>query len=166
MPTHRADARRAYRPAIAVCPVVRFSFTGDSAKARIYSPASHGSPWLFTCKLEHVRGLFTTLKKIFFWNYERNTWQWDLLCVVILIFIFLTPKSWFDNGERGWRMLHQSPVAATVLLSAEVVGIEGDKGQIEQRVKAITGRSEVEVLNVRRVLDPEGRTRGFEVDIR
>ena len=113
-----------------------------------------------------MRGLFTTLKKIFFWNYERNTWQWDLLCVVILIFIFLTPKSWFDNGERGWRMVHQSPVAKTVLLSAEVVGIEGDMSQIEQGVKALTGRSEVEVLNVRRLLDPEGRTRGFEVDIR
>ena len=63
-------------------------------------------------------------------------------------------------------MVHQSRVATTVLLGTELVGIEGNKGQIEQRVKAITGRSEVEVLNVRRLLDSEGRTRGFEVDIR
>lgn len=63
-------------------------------------------------------------------------------------------------------MVHQSPVAATVLLSPEVVVNEEDKGQIADRVKAMTGRSTVEVLAVRRVLDPEGRILSFEVDIR
>lgn len=62
-------------------------------------------------------------------------------------------------------MVHQSPVA-TILLSPEVVGNAEDKGQIAERVKALTGRTNVEVLAVRRVLDPEGRTRSFEVDIR
>ncbi|HEX5888667.1 MAG TPA: hypothetical protein VFY61_08190 [Pyrinomonadaceae bacterium] len=122
--------------------------------------------WLLTCKLEIVRGLISTLKKIFFWNYARNTWQWDLLCVVILIFIFLTPKSWFASSERVLNTLHQSPVAKTLVLSPEVVGNEADKGQIEQHVKALTGRSTVEVVAVRKIVDPDGRTRSFEVDIR
>ena len=113
-----------------------------------------------------MRGLFTTLKKIFFWNYERNTWQWDLLCVVILIFIFLTPKSWFSSGERAQGTTHQSPIATTVVLSPEVVVNEGDKGQIEQQVKALTGRPKIEVIAVRRILDSNGRIRSFEVDIR
>ena len=113
-----------------------------------------------------MRGLLTTLKKIFFWNYARNTWQWDLLCVVILIFIFLTPKSWFSSGERAQGTVHQSRVVTTLVLSPEIVGNEEDKSQIEQRVKALTGRTEVEVLEVRRIPDAEGRTRGFEVDIR
>ena len=113
-----------------------------------------------------MRGLLTTLKKIFFWNYARNTWQWDLLCVVILIFIFLTPKSWFTSGERAQSMVHQSPVARTLVLSPEVVGNEADKSQIEQHVKALTGRAKVEVIAVRKVVDPDGRTRSFEVDIR
>jgi len=113
-----------------------------------------------------VRGFFTTLKKIFFWNYPRNTWQWDLLCVVILIFIFLTPKSWFDGSERPRNMVHQSPVARTLVLSPEVVVNEADKDQIEQQVKSLTGRSKVEVLAVRKVVGSDGRTRSFEVDIR
>jgi hypothetical protein len=117
--------------------------------------------WLPTCKREHVRGLTATLKKIFFWNYARNTWQWDLLCVVFLIFIFLTPKWWFEDSERLRNTLHQ-----TVILSPEVVSSEADKGQIEQRVKAMTGRTKVEILAVRPVVDSEGRTRSFEVDIR
>ena len=63
-------------------------------------------------------------------------------------------------------MVHQSPVAATVVLSPEVVSNEEDKAQITERVKAMTGRSTVEVLAVRRVRDAQGRTLSFEVDIR
>ena len=86
--------------------------------------------------------------------------------MVILIFIFLTPKSWFLSGERAQSMVHPSPVAQTLLLSPEVVGNEEDKRQIEQHVKALTGRPEVEVLAVRKILDSNGKTRSFEVDIR
>ena len=63
-------------------------------------------------------------------------------------------------------MTHQSPVAATVVLSPEVIANEEDKGQIAERVKKMTGRSTVEVLAVRRVLDSNGKTLSFEVDIR
>jgi hypothetical protein len=113
-----------------------------------------------------VRGLFTTLKKIFFWNYARNTWQWDLLCVVILIFIFLTPKSWFASGERALNKVHQSPVTTTLVLAPEVVANQGDKRQIAERIKALTGRTKVEVVEVRKISGPDGRTLSFEVDIR
>ena len=113
-----------------------------------------------------MRALTSTLKKIFFWNYARNTWQWDLLCVVILIFIFLTPQKWFTGSERLTNTGHQTPDARTVLVSAQVVGSEPDRGQIEQQVKSLTGRTKVEVLAVRPVVDSEGRTRSFEVDIR
>ncbi|HEU4796897.1 MAG TPA: hypothetical protein VFT02_14775 [Pyrinomonadaceae bacterium] len=122
--------------------------------------------WLLTCKLEDVRGLTSTLKKIFFWNYARNTWQWDLLCVVILIFIFLTPNKWFAGSERPPDSVHQSPVARTLVLSPEVIANEADKGQIERQVKALTGRDKVVVVAVRKVVDADGKTRGFEVDIR
>ena len=166
MPPHRADARWSYCRKKLHRQIVRFSFTCDCVDVRIYSPASHATAWLFTCKLENVRGLLTTLKKIFFWNYARNTWQWDLLCVVILIFIFLTPKWWFTGGERAQSMVHQSPVVKTLLLSPEMVVDERDKSQIEQRVRAMTGRSEVEVVAIRRVVDQNGRTSSFEVDIR
>lgn len=109
-----------------------------------------------------MQGLLTILKKIFFWNYERNTWQWDVLCVLILVFIFLTPKSWFPVGERPEEKWHQR----TLLLSPESVANETDRTQIEQRVKALTGQSNVEVLAVRKVVSPTGQTVSFEVDIR
>ena len=86
--------------------------------------------------------------------------------MVILIFIFLTPKSWFLSGERAQSMVHQSPVQRTLVLSPEVVGNEEDKARIEQHVKALTGLAEVEVLAVRKIAAPDGKTLSFEVDIR
>jgi len=113
-----------------------------------------------------VLGLLTTLKKIFFWNYARNTWQWDVLCVVILIFIFLTPKSWFSGSERSQAREHPNPIVKTVLVSAEVVGNEQDKGRIERQVQLMTGRDQFEIVAVRKVLANDGRLVSFEVDIR
>ena len=86
--------------------------------------------------------------------------------MVILIFIFLTPNGWFQSSELPRNIAHQSPDPRTVVLSAEVVDNEADRGQIEQRVKALTGRTKVEILDVRKVVDSNGRTRSFEVDIR
>ena len=30
-----------------------------------------------------------------FWTYRRGSWQYDIIVIVILAFIFLTPRSWY-----------------------------------------------------------------------
>ncbi len=89
-----------------------------------------------------------------------------MLCVVILALIFLTPKEWLARGERPRISGHQSPTSMTMVFGPEVIANELDKGQVEQRVKALTGRPTVEVVAVRKVVGPDGRTLSFEVDIR
>lgn len=39
--------------------------------------------------------ILATLKKTLFWSYDRGSWQYDVMCVVILAFIFLVPNSVF-----------------------------------------------------------------------
>lgn len=39
------------------------------------------------------------MKNIILWNYERGTWPYDIFCLLIVAFIFLTPKAWFDKRE-------------------------------------------------------------------
>ncbi len=109
--------------------------------------------------------LFNTIKRSFLWNYARTTWQWDILCVVILVFIFLSPKSWFDNSERQQALVHQSPTS-TLLVGPEVIEKTGDNAQLQDQVRIITGRSDAEVIGVRKVAGSDGRTRAYEVDIR
>jgi hypothetical protein len=103
---------------------------------------------------------------MFLWNYARNTWQWDGLCVLILVFIFLTPKTWFEGSERRAAGGHQTPTATTVLLGTEVVDNELDRSLIEQRVRTLSGRSNAQIVAVRKVLDKDGKTVGYQVDIR
>jgi hypothetical protein len=109
--------------------------------------------------------LASFLKKILFWNYERTSWQWDVLCVLILIFIFMTPKAWFTNSERQRAGLHQRP-SSSLLLGPEVVENEADRTKIQHHVRTLTGRPDAEVLDVRKVFDKDGKPRGYVVDIR
>lgn len=43
------------------------------------------------------RKILRALSHTFFWAYERGTWQYDLIVIAILAFIFVTPRSWFDD---------------------------------------------------------------------
>jgi hypothetical protein len=40
------------------------------------------------------------LSRTFFWTYERGTWQYDLAVVLILIFVLLTPRRWFNEQPQ------------------------------------------------------------------
>lgn len=56
-------------------------------------------------KEDHTRsGFWPKLKLIvtraIFWSYERGSWQYDVIVLVILAFIFLTPASWFHDRPR------------------------------------------------------------------
>src|SRR5258708_979415 len=106
------------------------------------------------------------IKKSFLWTYERNTWQWDVLCVLILAFIFLSPKSWFVNGEPQKSSGHQIEAISTVILSPDVIGLEPDNILLEQKVRTLTGRANAEIIEIRRKHDEAGKILRYEVDIR
>jgi hypothetical protein len=40
------------------------------------------------------------LRNIFFWTYERGSWQWDLSCLFFLLVIFTTPKDFLLDCTR------------------------------------------------------------------
>ena len=40
------------------------------------------------------------MKKWLLWDHERGTWQYDVFCLLIVAFIFLTPKAWFERAEK------------------------------------------------------------------
>ncbi|MEP6719475.1 MAG: hypothetical protein ABJB21_10040 [bacterium] len=86
--------------------------------------------------------------------------------MVILIFIFLTPKSWFENGERAGGRAHQSPSASSLVVGTEVVEKAQDKDELQERLRAFTGRSDLQVLGIHKVVGQDGKTTGYKIDIR
>jgi hypothetical protein len=111
--------------------------------------------------------MFRIFKSIFFWSHGRTTWQYDVLCVLILAFIFLTPKSWFDQGKLGRRMQHQngSQAAQKLLIWPESRKANPDLQEIERRARIVTGRTNTRVKAVHEKRDSSGEIVAYEVDI-
>ena len=109
--------------------------------------------------------ILRAIKSIFFWSYGRTTWQYDVVCALILAFIFLTPRSWFETSEPRNIRAHQNRFDS-VLIEPVSAFDKLDMGEIERLVRARTGRPEAEVIAVRPHMDTAGQRVGYEVDIR
>jgi hypothetical protein len=72
-----------------------------------------------------------------FWAYERGTWQYDLLVLAILAFIFLSPRSWFEDRptlqltdlrhRQGVVEVRQGKEGWTYLVDARLVEAQAPK---------------------------------------
>ena len=105
--------------------------------------------------------LLNTVKKTILWTYPRTSWQWDVLCVLILVFIFLTPKSWFANTAY-----QRSHANQTTIVISDVIGAQADRSEIEHRARQLAGRPNAEVTGFRERRDNSGKLIAYEVDIR
>jgi len=46
------------------------------------------------------RKVWQKIRPAIFWSYRRGSWQYDLIVVIILAFIFLTPRNIFLDQPR------------------------------------------------------------------
>jgi hypothetical protein len=113
-----------------------------------------------------MKHILRTIRGLLLWSYSRKTWQYDVLCALILAFIFLTPKSWFETSELHRLATHPSPFSSILLVEPEPVVVQPDKAEVERRVRSLTGRPQTEVTEVRPRLNAAGRIVAYEVDIR
>ena len=44
-----------------------------------------------------MRTLWRILVRTVFWSYERGTWPYDVAVVLIVVFVLLSPRSWFHD---------------------------------------------------------------------
>ena len=47
-----------------------------------------------------IRKVWQKLRPAIFWSYRRGSWQYDLIVVIILAFIFLSPRDIFLDQPR------------------------------------------------------------------
>lgn len=97
------------------------------------------------------------IKNFVLWTHERGTWQYDLFCLLIVAFIFLTPKAWFEKRER------LATQTARLIVKAEDFSLE--KNEMQKRVKELSGNENAEVLEWRERKNASGEV-FYEIDIR
>jgi len=97
------------------------------------------------------------MKNIILWNYERGTWQYDVFCLLIIAFIFLTPKMWFEKREK------LATQTSRLIVKAQDFSLE--KSEMEKRIKELSGNQNAEILQWRERKNADGET-FYEIDIR
>lgn len=93
--------------------------------------------------------ILSTLKKILFWSYERGSLPYDVMCVLILAFIFLTPNSIFQTRVA----------AAPVIVRAAEIG-PTEPNNLENTIQAYLVRKghAVSISRIEQAEDSSGET--------
>ena len=93
--------------------------------------------------------ILTTLKKILFWSYERGSWQYDIMCVLILAFIFLSSNRIFQSRVS----------AAPVIVRGTQIG-PVDPTNLEQAIRDYLERQghAVNISRIEKAEDSSGET--------
>lgn len=97
------------------------------------------------------------LKKFILWSYSRETSVYVIFCLLIVAFIFLTPKEWFGGRD--------SFATQTSRLIVKQSDFSPEKQVLEQRVRELSGNPRAEVIEWRERRTPSGEV-VYEIDIR
>lgn len=105
------------------------------------------------------------MKRLLFWEFPRASWQYDLVVALILAFIFLTPRSWFQDQPRTSSVVQLPGEAGAQIywleedLLSPVPPMERTKRASE--LIAARYRHKVNVIRVEQIVGSEGESRGF-----
>jgi hypothetical protein len=115
-----------------------------------------------------VRRAFSGIKRFILWDYPRASWQYDIMVGVILAFLFLTPREWFNDQPRVPTARKvaklQGPHGANVfwIEAGQLVNTPESRraGKALELIKAQTGENPA-TLRLEPVLDSEQAVTGY-----
>src|ERR1700733_10895174 len=83
-----------------------------------------------------MRTIWRVLTRTIFWSFERGTWPYDVAVAVIVVFVLLSPRSWFhDRPPVG-----PPPNAAMVQLKATDPSGSTETFRVDARLLAASVR--------------------------
>jgi hypothetical protein len=121
--------------------------------------------------------ILSTLRDTLFWSYERGTLQYDILCGLILVFIFLTPRQNFrdwpviDNPQQfrfGEQIVYTLDEEGNPVLniSTQLVPATPDVDRVKtlaQDQLQKTLNRPVSIANIKPIRGENGETIGYSV---
>ncbi len=127
------------------------------------------------------RGIVNTI----FWSYDRGSWPYDVLVVVILIFVLATPRSWFhDRPQEGVgasssvQFVYEDSASQTRVYRLDAAALSPEKRatrptpELERETHDILGRTvddlkerTFQVVRIVPILDGNGAVLHYDVTI-
>jgi hypothetical protein len=53
--------------------------------------------WTAACP-RNMHKLWRGIVRTFLWTYERGSWPYDVMVLIIVLFVLVTPRRWFHDG--------------------------------------------------------------------
>ena len=109
------------------------------------------------------------LKRFIFWDFPRMSWQYDVMCGLILAFIFFTPREWFRDGPRIPTASSIAPLPAdhgssVYFVSSELLAGVPEAQRADKLTELLRRRTSdrhLQVTRVEPILDSEGELQGY-----
>jgi hypothetical protein len=119
------------------------------------------------------------LSRTFFWSYERGTWQYDAAVILILVFVLLTPRSWFhDKPQSGApvtpgqvQLISQEGnhlkyrVDARILAPPTKLALQNDLHTALQEALPELRNGNFSIANIERIRDEQGAVIAYQVEV-
>ena len=110
----------------------------------------------------------TGLRRLILWDYQRGVWQYDVICAVIVAFIFLSPPRWFRDQPRVPNVAEiTSPTAhpgeSVFYVGPDVVDALPDEQRLVEISKILTAqrRRKIAVTRIEPIYNPEQEVIGY-----
>ncbi|MFQ5817485.1 MAG: hypothetical protein ACE5H2_05955 [Terriglobia bacterium] len=71
-----------------------------------------------------LRRVARTIRGLLLWRHERGSWQYDMMVVLILTFVLLSPPTWFHDKIR---VLRETPEATQYRIPASLLWQYGEQ---------------------------------------
>ena len=120
---------------------------------------------------------FSRLEKIIFWPYDRGTLQYDVLCGLILAFIFITPRSCFHDWpvfNSPTQFTFGNPIVDTfdqngkpvLNISTQLFPQSMDTSAVRTAARTLLQKSlnrSISIADIKPILDENGETVGYSI---
>lgn len=119
-----------------------------------------------------LRKLGSAIYRGLFWIYDRGTWQYDVMVILILAFIFLTPRQWFHDqpaippSKPDIVLLWSDPQQKVYQLRATLIDpqADGSVARGAQRVLRVYTGKAVHILRIEPAdVDVQGQVMSYAV---
>jgi hypothetical protein len=111
----------------------------------------------------------TALRRFVLWEYTRGSWQYDVMVILILAFIFLTPRAWFRDHPRPANIVMiEGHTGSDVWIAPELLADVPPEQRLQKATRLVQDKfgRETVVIQVQPILDAEGETSGYMVQVR
>ncbi len=112
------------------------------------------------------------LKRFILWDYPRGGWQYDVMCALIVLFIFGAPRQWFHDQPRIPRISEITSLPShgesLYLIETELISSVPESERGERLAKVLTARNgrKQEVTRIEPIFNSENEIKGYVVSAR